>query len=336
MDKYVFDDREEMLKKNKGLIYSIIKHQFKKTQDSPEYDDLASVGMIGLIKAVDTFDKSKDIKFATYASHCIFNEIAMYFRKYNKFSQIASFEDIIVSNSEGDDLTIEDKIADPNSDFTDNILIKEEFTAVINVALNILSTKEKIVMFYWFAGWKQKQIEEVSGLEQSYVSKLTTGAQKKIRDCINTNSYYKKVISFSIDDDEYVFVFSLAFSDDFYAFFEKVEIDNINQQVTIRLKANLTYLSCVADFFVAIYKIEKNISKPKRTSREVPQSKKISEYILNNLDLFTISEVKDHFINDFTYYNVCKVIRRLKELNFIIKTERGKYKVIKSNIQKYE
>ncbi|MBQ8014621.1 MAG: sigma-70 family RNA polymerase sigma factor, partial [Clostridia bacterium] len=96
------DAKNIIIEHNLRLVAHIIK---KYSANSNEQDDLISIGTIGLIKAVNTFDDSKGIKLATYASKCIENEVLMYFRSQKKSAQDISINEPIDSDSEGNPLT---------------------------------------------------------------------------------------------------------------------------------------------------------------------------------------------------------------------------------------
>ena len=173
--------------KNKLIEHNLrlVAHVIKKYSASNEQDDLISIGTIGLIKAVNTFDESKGIKLATYASKCIENEVLMYFRSQRKISQDISINEPIDSDSEGNPLTlmdilsVEDTIAE---EIDDKIMIKKLYKFIEEIK----DEREKtiIVLRYGLYGMMpltQKQIAAKLGISRSYVSRIEKKIIEKLR-----------------------------------------------------------------------------------------------------------------------------------------------------------
>lgn len=151
--------RDRIIKSNIRLVILIAK---KYNIEGCELEDLVSLGTIGLIKAVDTFDIEKRIKFSTYAACCINNEILMSIRKNNTNNiQKVNIEDTLSCDFEGNELKYLDILEDKNSDFVtkiiDNYLSKE----LLNI-IDSLSEKEKelIMLYFGFDGNRYKQKEK--------------------------------------------------------------------------------------------------------------------------------------------------------------------------------
>ena len=145
-------------------------------------EDLISIGTIGLIKAVESFDNSKNIKLATYASRCIENEILMYLRKVSRQKQEVSLFEPLNTDSEGNELCISDVLSGDKDEVSRNIDKEDEFSNLIYV-LDGLSQKEKEIMYmrYGFGGkseMTQKQVADYFDISQSYISRI----EKKILD----------------------------------------------------------------------------------------------------------------------------------------------------------
>jgi len=143
-------------------------------------EDLASIGTIGLIKAVNTFDPSKKIKLATYASKCIENEILMYLRRNNKLRSEVSFDEPLNVDWDGNELLLSDVLG-TEPDIVYRNLEHQVNKKLLMGALDKLSTREKKIMELRFglADGKertQKQVAEHLGISQSYISRL----EKKI------------------------------------------------------------------------------------------------------------------------------------------------------------
>lgn len=143
-------------------------------------EDLASIGTIGLIKAVNTFDPSKKIKLATYASKCIENEILMYLRRNNKLRAEVSFDEPLNVDWDGNELLLSDVLG-TEPDVIYRNLEHQVNKKLLLGALDKLSSREKKIMELRFGlgdGQErtQKQVAEHLGISQSYISRL----EKKI------------------------------------------------------------------------------------------------------------------------------------------------------------
>lgn len=145
-------------------------------------EDLISIGTIGLIKAVGSFNPDKKIKLATYASRCIENEILMYLRKFSGIRSEVSIDEPLSSDGDGNELLLSDVLG------TDNDLVHQELEAeveksLLREALAKLSDRERRIMEYRFGmqggeEMTQKDVADMLGISQSYISRL----EKKIID----------------------------------------------------------------------------------------------------------------------------------------------------------
>ena len=153
---------------------------------------MISVGTVGLIKAINTFDESKGVRLATYASRCIDNEILMHFRSQKKSSLDISFDEPIETDSEGNPLTLMDIIACDDT-IVDDIQFDCNVTRAIRYVNEIENRREKeiIIMRYGLDGKEPKtqhEIAEMYGISRSYVSRLETKILKKLRKRFETEN----------------------------------------------------------------------------------------------------------------------------------------------------
>ena len=197
--------QEELVLENRALVYYLV----KKLGVSPsDYDDIVSIGTIGLIKAARTFNESKGTKFATYASRCIENEIFMHYRKERTHANDISL-DAPIKNMEGEDgSTLGDIIPDSMEDFTEKIAASETFTKFISIILNLLEPREKVIMLYKIAGIQQRVIAEALNISQSYISRLEKRIVDKVKLHFTDTQQFKEVFSMAIVDDLYRISFS--------------------------------------------------------------------------------------------------------------------------------
>lgn len=169
--------RSLLIEHNLRLVSHIVKKYYSKTNDT---DDLISIGTIGLIKAIDTFDTSKNIRLATYASRCIENEILMHFRNTKKSSNDVYLGDPIEIDKDGNPLTIIDIISD-NSNMEEDLETKIRWEKVSKIINNMTDEREKsiIIMRYGLNNTKpltQREVAKQLGISRSYVSRI----EKKI------------------------------------------------------------------------------------------------------------------------------------------------------------
>ncbi len=153
--------REKIITHNIRLVLSIVENTFL---DTP-YDkkELVAIGLIGLIKSVDTFDLDKGFKFATYSSRCITNEILMFLRhNKNHINRCVSLDQIIIGN-DGTHLKLEDILFDDNADFVSEYEMNELYN-VIGKIVNELSEKNKniVIKYFSFMGKEPMKQSEIA------------------------------------------------------------------------------------------------------------------------------------------------------------------------------
>ncbi|MFY9494049.1 MAG: RNA polymerase sporulation sigma factor SigE [Limnochordia bacterium] len=173
--------RTPLIERNLRLVVYIAR-KFENTGISIE--DLVSIGTIGLIKAVNTFDPSKNIKLATYASRCIENEILMYLRRTSKLRVEVSFDEPLNIDWDGNELVLADVVGQ-ESDIIRHIE-KEVDKALLASALAQLTGREKRIMELRFGlnserELTQREVAELLGISQSYISRLEKKILKKLR-----------------------------------------------------------------------------------------------------------------------------------------------------------
>jgi len=177
--------RESLIEHNLRLVAYIIK---KYDTSKEEQEDLISVGTIGLIKAIDSFDATHGTRFATYAGKCVQNEVLMYFRAQKKYAQEANLQDAIEVDKDGNPLTILD-VMRVEDDIVEQIDLKNRAGLAMQALKNVLDERERTVICLRFGLWgkapvTQRQIAEKMGISRSYVSRIEKGALEKLRNCM--------------------------------------------------------------------------------------------------------------------------------------------------------
>ncbi len=172
-------------------------------------EDLISVGFIGLIKAVDTFNVEKGIKFATYANRCIENEMLMFLRNTKKYCKDISLQSSIYNTEDNyKEFTVEDILVDPKSNFIEKFEDIDLFERTVTYILNRFPIRDTLLMLYKIAGMKQREIAKIlppHPLSQSYISRLEKKMLKKLSKIPNFNIISAKFtdLNFSVKDDFY-------------------------------------------------------------------------------------------------------------------------------------
>ena len=173
--------RTRLIEHNLRLVAHIIKKHYAHVR---EQDDLISIGTVGLIKAVDTFDESKGPRLATYASRCIENEILMHLRAGKKTAQDVSLSEPIDTDSEGRPLTLMDVLAQEDT-ILEDLDRKLNAGKLARYMAECLEPREReiLVLRYGLEGEPQTQWQVAAGLHisRSYVSRLETRALGKLR-----------------------------------------------------------------------------------------------------------------------------------------------------------
>lgn len=180
--KYDDSIKSILIERNLRLVVYIAR-KFENTGICIE--DLISIGTIGLIKAVNTFNPDKNIKLATYASKCIENEILMYLRRNNKLKSEVSFDEPLNVDWDGNELLLSD-ILGTEADIIFKFLEKEVDKELLNIAIDKLSGREKTIVQLRFGlnnekERTQKEVADTLGISQSYISRLEKRIIKRLK-----------------------------------------------------------------------------------------------------------------------------------------------------------
>ena len=174
--------RNVLIERNLRLVAHIMKKYYAIESDQ---EDLISIGTIGLIKAVSTFDTSKGARLATYAARCVENEILMYFRAQRKSAQDVSLSDYIETGSDGAALSLMDVVSE-DTDLLEQVTTREAIRQLRVVMAAVLTDQERqvITLRYGLDGEKPKRQREVAlscGISRSYISRIEKRALEKLR-----------------------------------------------------------------------------------------------------------------------------------------------------------
>lgn len=181
--------RNELIEHNLRLVAHIVKKYYSSGKNQ---DDLISIGTIGLIKAVDSFDPALGSRFATYAGKCLQNEILMYFRSQKRLAAEVSLSETIDTDKDGNPLTWGDIIAVDDT-IADDLDVKLRSARAIQIINNELTPRERqIISLRYGLGERpaitQREVAALMGISRSYVSRLEGSALKKIGDSLKRYS----------------------------------------------------------------------------------------------------------------------------------------------------
>ena len=174
--------RNVLVEHNLRLVAHIIKKYY---QNSSGQDDLVSIGTIGLIKAINTYDIDKTIKLSSYASRCIENEILMHFRNLRKSAQDVSLNDTIDTDKDGNPLTLMDILAD-DSNIDDDIDTKLNLQVLQRYIDTTLTDREREIIIYRYGllgvdPLPQRELAKRLNISRSYISRIEKKALGKLR-----------------------------------------------------------------------------------------------------------------------------------------------------------
>lgn len=173
--------RNILIEKNLRLVAHIMKKYYAQTSDQ---EDLISIGTIGLIKGITTFDASKGARLATYAARCVENEILMHFRALRKSAQDVSLSDYIETGADGTPLSLMDVVSS-EGDLLDRIAGQEQVTELRRAVQTRLTDQERevIVLRYGLRDGlprRQREVAQITGISRSYVSRIEKRALEKL------------------------------------------------------------------------------------------------------------------------------------------------------------
>ena len=181
--------RNILIEHNLRLVAHIVKKFDKNNNDT---DDLISIGTIGLIKGIDSYNRSRATKITTYAARCVENEILMHFRKLKNTGNTISLNDAIGYDKDGNEVSLQEVIKDDNIDIPDMLHIKENI-GLLKKYFNVLSKREQEILIKRFGllneeEQKQKEIAKQLHISRSYVSRIEKRALAKVlREFIKNN-----------------------------------------------------------------------------------------------------------------------------------------------------
>ena len=177
--------RNILIERNLRLVAHIMKKYYAQTDDQ---EDLISIGTIGLIKGISTFDPSKGARLATYAARCVENEILMYFRSQKKTAQDVSLSSCIETGKDGNALSLIEVVGS-DEDLFDDLSTKEMCGKLYDAMEQCLTKREReiIAMRYGLGGRQQltqREIAKQCGISRSYVSRIEKKALQKLEEAL--------------------------------------------------------------------------------------------------------------------------------------------------------
>ena len=180
--------RAVLVERNMRLVAHVVK---KYSQSERDMEDLISIGTIGLIKAVDTFDPERAKKLGTYAAKCIDNEVLMFLRAEKKRGREVSLYEPIGTDKEGNKISLVDVIEAETVDVTGKLSLLQDIRRLYEGYRTVLGRREKqvIAMRYGLFGRRehtQREAAAMLSISRSYVSRIEKGALRKLREYMDT------------------------------------------------------------------------------------------------------------------------------------------------------
>lgn len=174
--------RNVLIERNMRLVAHIMKKYYTQVSDQ---EDLISIGTIGLIKGITTFDISKGARLATYAARCVENEILMYFRSQKKSAQDVSLSDYIETGTDGAALSLMDVVSE-DADLLETISTRQQIQQLRKAVEECLTEQERLVirLRYGLDGnrvHRQREVAQKTGISRSYVSRIEKKALQKMK-----------------------------------------------------------------------------------------------------------------------------------------------------------
>ena len=174
--------RNILIERNLRLVAHIMKKYYAVDSDQ---EDLISIGTIGLIKGITTFDVSKGARLATYAARCVENEILMHFRAQKKSAQDVSLSDYIETGNDGAALSLMDVVSE-EGDLLEQVCTQEAIANLRRAVQTCLTEQEQLVvqLRYGLNGnvpKRQREVAEITGISRSYVSRIEKKALQKLK-----------------------------------------------------------------------------------------------------------------------------------------------------------
>ena len=181
--------RNILIERNLRLVAHIMKKYYAQASDQ---EDLISIGTIGLIKGISTFDASKGARLATYAARCAENEILMHFRSLRKSAQDVSLSDYIETGADGAALSLMDVVGD-ETDLLERVTTREQIRQLRKSMESVLTDQERqvIQLRYGLGGqapMRQREVAQITGISRSYISRIEKRALEKLRKAIEPES----------------------------------------------------------------------------------------------------------------------------------------------------
>lgn len=200
-EKYYFQKYTEGDLQAKHILIEhnlrLVAHVIKKYQSSDDdIEDLISIGTIGLIKSVITFNSEKGNRLAAYASKCIDNEILMYLRSKKKTNKEVSLYEPLGIDKEGNEIQLYDIIETNEDDASDRIVLKQNIQKLYEELESLLTPRERLVLkmrygLYNGEEYTQREVARQLGISRSYVSRIEKSAIQKLRSSFFTSQTVK-------------------------------------------------------------------------------------------------------------------------------------------------
>ncbi|MBR6504457.1 MAG: sigma-70 family RNA polymerase sigma factor [Clostridia bacterium] len=324
-------EKEQQVLYNEALLHYTVQ-KWGIMPNSNDYEDIVSVGKIGLIKASITFDKTTGNAFSTYASKCINNEIWMYLKKNKKYTKNISINAPILIDEEGRETTLEDLLEDEKANPVEKITNKEQFIKVIEVVLNYLHGKNRLIMLYRIGDLTQKHVSELLNTSRSNIGMMQEKLMLRVRNAIIQGKKYKKIFHMDVLGDTYKISFISKevpeFNKVFFSLLKNlnsiivlpdIEIKYVGEWTIVQMPSDLTYFVFIAQIIHEIEKMNNTLEIAKMS-----KGKMVRDYMLSK-EYCCIEELKEYF-SELSSYEINNAVQWAKKKGLITSIAKGQYK----------
>ena len=178
-----------LIERNLRLVAHIVKKYMSSGRDM---DELIAIGIVGLVKAVNTYDDSKGSRLGTYAARCVDNELLMLLRMERKLNREISLYEPIGTDKEGNEISFIDVVEDSSDDVLDRMMLDERIRKMYLAIGNVLTMREREIIYKRYGLFgnteiTQKELGKILGISRSYVSRIEKRALQKLRKYIEEN-----------------------------------------------------------------------------------------------------------------------------------------------------
>ncbi len=348
------NEQEEMVLSNQKMVRAVINKRFLKGKQVNFYEmeDLISIGNIGLIKAVKTYDESKGM-FSSYAYPCILNELkteTRYAMKQETRKKERGISEQSMDRVDNKGKTLSEKIVDVRQNFLKEMEERDTIRETINILLNCIHSQKRIMFLYYLSGQTEQKIANFMGFTRQYCSLVMIKVCKKIKKYFESDATFQEFFHVAMPNQEtmQIILFKKNFGyfeeivevlhRPFFQTLKKLQIKTEAEQIVIQFILCAEAFEELAHFFKLLDVEEDLLFKTRETNlvdnsdpvqlSKAQKAQKVQELktIIFEKKFFTRRELLEHFsISDVPFVDRC--LKEFRNLGIIVRKTRGYYEV---------